>query len=77
LDEVDLVPGGFELADGFIIIKQAHVDSGKVALIQHLGNFFPFKGAGTHDGNPKELSARRRRQRSFGRTTHEVCEASL
>jgi hypothetical protein len=58
LDEVDLVSGRFELADGLVIIQQADVDRREVALAQHASNFLPFEGARTHDRSPKQLPAK-------------------
>ena len=51
LDEVDFVARRFELADRFVVIEQANVDRGKIALIQHLGNFLAFQRSRAHDGH--------------------------
>src|ERR1022692_1861905 len=80
LDEVDFVARAFELADRLVIVEQAHIHGGKVALVEHLSNFLPFERSSAHDRRAIELAARGRgngRCRDFGRTTHEVCEASL
>ena len=80
LDEVDFVARRFELADRLVIIEQANVHGRKVALVQHLGDFFPFKRGSAHDSGAEMLPARgggRGQSREFWRRTHEVCEASL
>ena len=57
LDETDLVAHGFELAEGFVVIEQANIGGGKVALVEHLGNFFSLEGGGADDGGAVEISA--------------------
>src|SRR5580698_7876325 len=79
LDEVDFVAGRFELADRLVIVKQANIYRGEVALIEHFSDFFPLERGSTHDGHAVELPACRSgkgRSRDFRRCTHEVCEAS-
>ncbi len=80
LNEIDFVACRFQLPDRLVIVKQTHIHRGKVALIEHFSNFFPFKRGRAHDGRAIELSTRRwrkRRRSNFGRRTHEICEASL
>ena len=57
LDEVDLVAGGLQLADGLVVIEKANVQGGKVALVEHLGNFLAFERGRTYDGRAVKLSA--------------------
>ena len=80
LNEIDLVPGRFQLSNGLVIIQQAHIDRRKVALIEHLGDFLALQRGCAHNRRAIKLSADGRRSGrtyDFRRTTHEVSEASL
>ena len=60
LDEVNFVAHGFELAKGFVIVEQSDVDCGKIAIAQHLGDFFALERARAHDGGAVRIRARGR-----------------
>jgi hypothetical protein len=49
LNKADFVAHGFELAQRFVVIEQAHVHCRKVARVEHLGNFFALERGGADD----------------------------
>ena len=59
LDEADFVAHGLELPERFVVVEQTNVGRGKVALVQHLGNFFALERACADDGRTVEICARR------------------
>jgi hypothetical protein len=58
LDEVNLIACSLKLADRFVIVEQANVDGGEVALADHFGHFFPFQRRRAYDSGAKKLAAR-------------------
>jgi len=80
LNEADFVSHGFKLAQGFVVIEQANVYGGEIALVQHLGNLFAFERGRPNNRRPIQIAASSdgvRAGRGFDGLTHEVCEASL
>ena len=56
LDEADLVAHGFELAQRLVVVEQAHVHRGKIALVEHFGNFFALERGGADDGGTVKIA---------------------
>src|ERR1700722_7092902 len=58
LDERDLVAHGLELAKRFVVIEQANIDGGKIALVQHLGDFLALERGGADNRDPVKTATR-------------------
>src|ERR1700682_2232122 len=57
LNKSDFIAHSLELAQGFVIVKQPHIDGRKVAFIEHFGNFLSFERSSAHDRSPVKVSA--------------------
>ena len=81
LNEADLVAHRLELAQGLIVIEQAHVHRREIAVVQHFGNFLTTQRSGAYDCGPVQGAADGgqvgSRGNGFGGGAHEVRVASL
>src|SRR5882724_3724697 len=58
LNEGNFFAYGLKLSQGFIVIQQFDVSSRKLALAEHVGDFFALKSAPAHQGHAIEAGAR-------------------
>ena len=65
LDKADLVAHGLKLAEGFVVIEQANIGGGEIALVEHLRNLLAAQRGGAHDGGAVKISAARDRMRGW------------
>src|ERR1051325_1565490 len=55
LDKTDLVTHGLQLTERLVVIQQADVGGGKIALVEDLGYFLALQRSGAHNGGAIEV----------------------
>src|SRR6202041_1357435 len=82
LDKAHFVANGFKLAEGFVVIEQAHVDGGEIPFAQNFGNLFSLERRRAHNGDAiniraTQISGRGRlRKGKLRSSSHGFCDAS-